>query len=110
MAAATAAVAACVASAYEEGWATAADPVWDGVAACLGTLGFVAALGASGRAMRLSVGFFVAFCWGCCASAWGGAVAAAVDGLDSTGGGGAVDGVALEETGVPAISTGLLFV
>jgi hypothetical protein len=58
--------------------------------------------------MRLSVGFLAAFCWVCCVGAWGGAVAAAVDGLDSTGGGGAVDGVAFGETGVPDISTGLL--
>ena len=108
MAAATAAVAACVASAYEEGCATAADAVCDGVAACLGAEGFDPAMGASGRAMRLSVGFFAGFCWACCAGAWGGAVAAAVDGLDSTGGGGAVDGVAFEGTGVPDISTGLL--
>jgi hypothetical protein len=63
-------------------------------------------LGASGRAMRLSVGFFAAFCcWGCCAGAWGGAVAAAVEGFDSTGGGGAVDGVEDEGTGVLDIST-----
>jgi hypothetical protein len=35
-------------------------------------------------------------------------VAAAVDGLDSTGGGGALEGVAFAGTGVPDISTGLL--
>lgn len=35
-------------------------------------------------------------------------MAAAGDGLDSTGGGGAVDGVAFGGTGVPDISTGLL--
>ena len=47
--------------------------------------------------MRLSVGFFAGFCWGAC----GGAVAAAGDGFDSTGGGGAVAGVAEVEAGVP---------
>jgi hypothetical protein len=105
MAAATAAVAACVASTYDEGCAGA---VWEGGAACLGAAGFDEALGASGRAMRLSVGFFAGFCWVCCAGGWGGAVAAAVDGLDSTGGGGALEGVAFAGTGVPDISTGLL--
>ena len=48
--------------------------------------------------MRLSVGFFAGFCcWGGC----GGAVAAAVEGFDSTGGGGAVAGVTEVEAGVP---------
>ena len=67
MAAATAAVAACVASTYDEGCAT--EAFCDGAAACLGAEGFDAALGASGRAMRLSVGFFAGFCWVCCAGA-----------------------------------------
>lgn len=67
MAAATAAVAACVASTYDEGCAT--EAFCDGAAVCLGAEGFDAALGASGRAMRLSVGFFAGFCWVCCAGA-----------------------------------------
>ena len=89
-----------MASAYEEGWATAAGAAWLGAAACFGAAGFDAALGAArGRAMRLSVGFFAGFCcWGGC----GGAVAAAVEGFDSTGGGGAVAGVTEVEAGVPA--------
>lgn len=54
--------------------------------------------------MRLSVGFFAGFCcWGGC----GGAVAAAVEGFDSTGGGGAVAGVTEVEAGVPDDRFGL---